>query len=471
MTNSVFTEHLHELRAMIEAALVEELAKVSWPGRLKSAVEYSLLAGGKRLRPVLVLLANEVCGGKQEDAIPAACAIEMVHTYSLIHDDLPSMDDDDFRRGRLTSHKVFGEALAILAGDCLLTLAFETIATSVTGAGTISGLQIAEQTRILASAAGGSGMVGGQVLDLEAEHEAFVNVKNAGMQLKNNGKHRCEAGVIAVQKGVNSADSAGVQGESSTLKPDFGPSDANRTAEKRVVELSQIPRLKSAVLNTGAVELGALHALAEDEDVLREELLVLGLRQVEVAAEGMGGLGDELVLADDRRDVLEHRLALVRVDAERGDHVEERVGVDVLLMRVAAEDELQLRRGDKLAHDVLDVVAHDAFGGGEVADAHADDPALDIADMRGVAPLLDVLAHRDVLRLPVVRLHFPIQLVGPLVFQREQIEGHGLATVDDLLRGKRGLSLLLVEVERLGADLEGFLHGKWGELGARSAMD
>ena len=263
MTNSVFTEHLHELRAMIEAALVEELAKVSWPGRLKSAVEYSLLAGGKRLRPVLVLLANEVCGGKQEDAIPAACAIEMVHTYSLIHDDLPSMDDDDFRRGRLTSHKVFGEALAILAGDCLLTLAFETIATSVTGAGTISGLQIAEQTRILASAAGGSGMVGGQVLDLEAEHEAFVNVKNAEMQLKNNGEHRCEAGVTAVQKDVNSADSAGVQGERSPLIPDFGSSDSNRTAETRVVELSQIHRMKTGALIAGALELGAATASAD----------------------------------------------------------------------------------------------------------------------------------------------------------------------------------------------------------------
>ena len=135
MTHSVFKDHLHELRTVIEAALAEELSRVNWPDSLKSAVEYSLMAGGKRLRPVLVLLANEVCGGRQEDAIPAACAIEMIHTYSLIHDDLPSMDDDDFRRGRLTSHKVFGEALAILAGDCLLTLAFETIASPATGSG------------------------------------------------------------------------------------------------------------------------------------------------------------------------------------------------------------------------------------------------------------------------------------------------------------------------------------------------
>ena len=136
----------------------------------------------------------------------------------------------------------------------------------------------------------------------------------------------------------------------------------------------------------------------------------------------LGDAGDELVLADDRRDVLEHRLALVRVDAERGDHVEQRVGVDVLLVGVAAEDELQLGGGDQLADDVLDVVADDAFGRGEIADAHADDPALDVGHGLLVAPLLDILAHRDVLRLPMVGLHRPVQIVGPLVFQREQVE-------------------------------------------------
>ena len=265
MTNSAFKEHLHELRAVIEAALVEELTRVSWPDSLKSAVEYSLMAGGKRLRPVLVLLANDVCGGRREDAIPAACAIEMVHTYSLIHDDLPSMDDDDFRRGRLTSHKVFGEALAILAGDCLLTLAFETISRQITGAVTISGLQIAEQMRILASAAGGSGMVGGQVLDLEAERGAFVNVNNAEMQGENSGKLGCEAGATAVQKDVNSADSAGVQGARSSLIPDFGQNDSNRTAETRVVELSQIHKMKTGALIAAALELGAVTASADPD--------------------------------------------------------------------------------------------------------------------------------------------------------------------------------------------------------------
>ena len=98
------------------------------PPRLQEAMSYSLAAGGKRLRSILVLLSCEACGGTVESALPAACAIEMVHTYSLIHDDLPAMDNDDLRRGRPTNHVVFGEALAILAGDGLLTLAFEVLA-------------------------------------------------------------------------------------------------------------------------------------------------------------------------------------------------------------------------------------------------------------------------------------------------------------------------------------------------------
>jgi len=134
------------------------------PAQLREAMAYSLLAGGKRLRPVLVLLASEACGGRVEDALPAACAIEMVHTYSLIHDDLPAMDDDDLRRGRPTNHVQFGEATAILAGDALLTLAFEILATDVR-----PGDVAADCCADLAQAAGAAGMVGGQMADLQAE--------------------------------------------------------------------------------------------------------------------------------------------------------------------------------------------------------------------------------------------------------------------------------------------------------------
>ena len=196
-----------------------------------------------------------------------------------------------------------------------------------------------------------------------------------------------------------------------------------------------------------AVELRALHALAEDEDVAREQPQRLRVGHVEVASQRVRDLGHERVLGQDRRDVLEHRLALVRVDAEAGDHVQQRVGVDVLLVRVAAEHELELGRGDELAHDADHVVADDALGGGEVADAHADDPAVDLGQGARIAPLLDVLAHLDVLGLPVVGLHRAVELVGPAVAQREQVERGRLASADDALGRQRRLGLGLVEHE------------------------
>ena len=153
------------MRSEIEAALARYLElEPECPAQLREAMQYSLLAGGKRLRPVLVLLACEACGGEISDALPAACAIEMVHTYSLIHDDLPAMDNDDLRRGRPTNHKVFGDAMAILAGDALLTLAFEILARDIQPPA-VAAACCAD----LASAAGAAGMVGGQVADIQAE--------------------------------------------------------------------------------------------------------------------------------------------------------------------------------------------------------------------------------------------------------------------------------------------------------------
>lgn len=133
------------------------------PCRLREAMLYSLLAPGKRLRPMLTLLAAQACGGERDAAMPAGCAVEMIHAYSLIHDDLPAMDDDDLRRGRPTCHKQYDEATAILAGDALLTLAFETLAREIQPASAA-----AECCRLLAAAAGGCGMVGGQSDDIDA---------------------------------------------------------------------------------------------------------------------------------------------------------------------------------------------------------------------------------------------------------------------------------------------------------------
>src|SRR5579885_3452550 len=151
------------LRAEIEDGLRHWLGRATAdaPASLREAMAYSLLAPGKRLRPLLVVLACEAAGGDRERAVPAACAVETVHTYSLIHDDLPAMDDDDLRRGLPTCHKKFGEALAILAGDALLTLAFQVLAESY--GPRVAAVSCAE----LARGAGAAGMVGGQVLDLE----------------------------------------------------------------------------------------------------------------------------------------------------------------------------------------------------------------------------------------------------------------------------------------------------------------
>ncbi len=135
------------------------------PATIHRAMRYSLFAGGKRIRPILCLAAAEACGGSIADAMPLACAIECIHTYSLIHDDLPALDNDDFRRGRPTSHKVFGEAMAILAGDALLTQAFE-IAAQAKGWPRYSHKTIFTE---LARAAGSLQLIAGQVADLEAE--------------------------------------------------------------------------------------------------------------------------------------------------------------------------------------------------------------------------------------------------------------------------------------------------------------
>jgi len=157
-------QYLHDKRALVNESLRASLhLGDGCPPSLQEAMQYSLLAPGKRLRPLLVILAAEATGGSAKDAMPAACAVEMVHTYSLIHDDLPAMDDDDLRRGLPTCHKKFGEALAILAGDALLTLAFQVLADGYPAA------TAARCCKELALGAGAAGMVGGQVEDLAWE--------------------------------------------------------------------------------------------------------------------------------------------------------------------------------------------------------------------------------------------------------------------------------------------------------------
>jgi len=151
---------------LIDRALDRYLPRANTkPVTLHKAMRYSLFAGGKRLRPILCLAAAEACRGNIDDALPLACALECIHTYSLVHDDLPSMDNDDFRRGRPTCHKVFGDGIAVLAGDALLTVAFEIVSKAKP---TLS-YDISTLLREIAVAAGSQKLIAGQVADLEAE--------------------------------------------------------------------------------------------------------------------------------------------------------------------------------------------------------------------------------------------------------------------------------------------------------------
>lgn len=156
--------YLQSRQSLIEENL-ERFVPVLYPNQLYESMRYSLLAGGKRLRPVLCLAACELAGGTTDMAMPTACALEMIHTMSLIHDDLPSMDNDDYRRGLPTNHKVYGEAMAILAGDALLAYAFQVIAETEA----VPASRVLNVVQRLGLAASATGLVGGQVVDIESE--------------------------------------------------------------------------------------------------------------------------------------------------------------------------------------------------------------------------------------------------------------------------------------------------------------
>jgi geranylgeranyl diphosphate synthase, type II len=163
-TTSYFQRRSEEVNEWLECFVPSESVE---PRQLHRAMRYSLLGGGKRLRPILVLAAGEAFGAATDDLMPAACAMEMIHTYSLIHDDLPAMDDDDLRRGRPACHKVFGEAVAILAGDALLTQAFRVLSSDA------AGRDPARQVRVIREVATAAGtvdaLIGGQMTDIESE--------------------------------------------------------------------------------------------------------------------------------------------------------------------------------------------------------------------------------------------------------------------------------------------------------------
>lgn len=193
----------HEVEAALDAWLP---APPDVPARLHEAMRYSLFAGGKRLRPVLALAAADAVGDAPDEArrlaLPVACALEMIHTYSLVHDDLPAMDDDTLRRGRPTSHVVYGEALAILAGDALLTEAFALIAREPrTDDAEVTARKLAAAA-LVAGAAGAAGMVGGQVLDLDEEGQAHGADTSAAARALENVHARKTGALIRAATGV-----------------------------------------------------------------------------------------------------------------------------------------------------------------------------------------------------------------------------------------------------------------------------
>lgn len=171
MNRMNFKEQLGKYVDLVNEHLDKYVVEKELPEKsIYTSMRYSLLAGGKRLRPILSLAVCDMLGGRIEEVLPFACAVEMIHTYSLIHDDLPAMDNDDYRRGRLTNHKVYGESLAILAGDGLLNMAFEVLFESILKSKENQELKI-RAAAVIAKAAGIEGMIAGQVIDLESENK------------------------------------------------------------------------------------------------------------------------------------------------------------------------------------------------------------------------------------------------------------------------------------------------------------
>jgi geranylgeranyl diphosphate synthase, type II len=187
------TAYLTEQQAKVEAALNQSITVV-YPEKIYEAMRYSLLAGGKRLRPILCVATCELMGGTLEMAMPTACALEMIHTMSLIHDDLPAMDNDSYRRGKLTNHKVYGEDIAILAGDGLLAYAFEFIATQTRQ---VPAERVLQVIAWVGRAVGAAGLVGGQVVDLESEGKTDITLETLNFIHRHKTAMLLEAAVVS----------------------------------------------------------------------------------------------------------------------------------------------------------------------------------------------------------------------------------------------------------------------------------
>ncbi|MEM9137096.1 MAG: geranylgeranyl diphosphate synthase CrtE [Cyanobacteria bacterium P01_F01_bin.42] len=206
MTSFNLAAYLKDRQALVEASLDASIP-VQYPKKIYESMRYSLLAGGKRLRPILCIATCELLGGTETMAMPTACALEMIHTMSLIHDDLPSMDNDDFRRGQPTNHKVYGEDIAILAGDGLLAYAFEYLTLNTQDVAPVQMLKVVAR---LGKAVSAAGLVGGQVVDLESEGKTDISVDTL------NFIHAHKTGALLEASVLSGADLAGASEEQLT---------------------------------------------------------------------------------------------------------------------------------------------------------------------------------------------------------------------------------------------------------------
>ena len=280
---------------LVEEGLARELARVpAYDETLARAMEYSLMAGGKRLRPVLLMAAADAVGRDGADFLTTGCAIEMIHTYSLIHDDLPAMDDDDYRRGKPTNHRVFGEGMAVLAGDALLTLAFEVMLRQPGAEPATLAAVVFEMSR----AAGPYGMVGGQALDLEGEGRHLDMAALQKMHMGKTGALFC----AAIRSGAILAGAAeeelaaltlyaekfglafqitddilDVTGDEAAIGKPVGSDERNEKAT--YVTLTSLDRARKLAQDAVDEAVAALHIFGERAAFLRELALFLTGRE------------------------------------------------------------------------------------------------------------------------------------------------------------------------------------------------
>lgn len=276
---------------LVEAALLKELGlETALVPELADAMGYSLMAGGKRLRPILLMAAADAVGARGTDFLQAACGMEMIHTYSLIHDDLPAMDNDDYRRGKLTNHKVYGEAMAILAGDALLTQAFEVIL-SQQG---VSAQVLVQVAREISIAAGANGMVGGQVIDMLSEGKKISMAELRKMHMGKTGAlFRAAIRSGAVLGGASPeqlkaltdyADCFGlafqitddildVVGDEAVIGKPVGSDERNE--KSTYVTLTSLEEAKALAADTVAQAMRALENFGGEADFLRELVQML----------------------------------------------------------------------------------------------------------------------------------------------------------------------------------------------------